>query len=54
MALQILFIIEKNTTFSNEDNIETGFYEKNDEAYLEITRLGQSINVLVNYKGKKL
>ena len=42
----------ENTTFSNEDNIETGFYEKNDEAYLEITRLGQSINVLVNYKGK--
>ncbi len=42
----------ENTSFTNENNLETGFYKANDEAYLEITRLGQSINVMVHYKGK--
>lgn len=42
----------ENTTLTNEQNLENGFYKANDEAYLEITRLGQSINVLVKYKDK--
>ena len=51
VSTNILFSRENPTELKMEKNIFDGFYNLNDEAYLEIVRLGQSITTKVVYKG---
>ena len=52
-STNILFSRENPTELTMEKNIFDGFYNLDDEAYLEIERLGQSITTKVIYKEKE-
>ena len=53
VSTNILFSRENPTELTMEKNIFDGFYNLDDEAELEIIRLGQSITTKVVYKGKE-
>ena len=53
VSTNILFSRESKTELKMASNIFDGFYNIGDEAYLEITRLGQAMQTKVIYKGKK-
>ena len=53
VSTNILFSRECTTELTMEKNIFDGFYNLDDEAELEIIRLGQSITTRVVYKGKE-
>lgn len=50
VSTNILFSRECTTELTMEKNIFDGFYSLNDEAIIEVVRLGQSINTKVTYK----
>ena len=50
VSTNILFSRECTTELTMEKNIFDGFYDLNDEAIIEVVRLGQSINTKVIYK----
>lgn len=53
VSTNILHARECTTELNMANNIFDGFYNLGDEAYLEITRLGQSITTKVIYKDKE-
>lgn len=53
VSTNILHARECTTELNMANNIFDGFYNLNDEAYLEIVRLGQSITTKVIYKDKE-
>ena len=53
VSMNVLFAREFTTELNMSNNIIDGFYNINDEADLEIIRLGQSITTKVIYKGNQ-